>query len=91
MKVWIRVHECVCICVCVGSLGDTLDEQLTVGLADVVCYSRDRSEVREAHMNIWGGNCAGEEITSAKALRLICLRKAGGPHGWHKVKHGDVT
>lgn len=37
-----------------------------------------------------GGETAGEEITGAKALRLICLRKAGGLHGWHKIKR-DVT
>lgn len=90
MKVRISVRGCVCIWVCVGSSGDALDEELTVSLANVVCDRRDRSEVREAHVNIWRKNCWGEEITRAKALRLICLRKVGGPHGWHKVKHRDV-
>lgn len=46
---------CGQVCVCVGSLGETLDEQLTVGLADVVCYRRDRSEVKEAHKNVCRG------------------------------------
>lgn len=45
---------------CVGSLGETLDEQLTVGLADVLCYRRDRSEVKEAHRNVCGGGGGGD-------------------------------